>query len=324
MGDEHLSTILETESNEVIKSSVENLVPIPSESEVTFDNERECDVPDVPIENFKIYSNPLFDDEEIISRKIDLHQFAESDLIESLLNRDNLIDSSPKFDYFLKELSGELAHIDPIPPGIEEADFDLEEEIRLVENLLYDNLFPRPLEELNVKIADTIVESLSPSAILVEDGDSLIEEIDLILDTDELIPSGIESHDYDSKRDIYFLEELLSNDTLLFSENESSNFDHYDVLSSPRPPPEPPDVEIFFDLKPDMGILIAKMVEDIFEHHVLMPKVLPTFPTLCPNIDTLLPFSSKNENKVLKPGILSYLLVSHRAKAIFDFFLRAR
>nr|GEV48460.1 hypothetical protein [Tanacetum cinerariifolium] len=41
MGDEHLSTILETESDELIKSSVENLVPIPSEYEVTSDNERE-------------------------------------------------------------------------------------------------------------------------------------------------------------------------------------------------------------------------------------------------------------------------------------------
>nr|GFB53458.1 hypothetical protein [Tanacetum cinerariifolium] len=33
MGDEHLDTIIATESDEVIKSSVENLVPIPSESE---------------------------------------------------------------------------------------------------------------------------------------------------------------------------------------------------------------------------------------------------------------------------------------------------
>nr|GEW77643.1 hypothetical protein [Tanacetum cinerariifolium] len=33
MGDEHLSTILEMKSDEIIKSSVENLVPIPSESE---------------------------------------------------------------------------------------------------------------------------------------------------------------------------------------------------------------------------------------------------------------------------------------------------
>nr|GFB21123.1 hypothetical protein [Tanacetum cinerariifolium] len=43
MGNEHLSTISETRSDEVIKSSVKNLVPIPSESEVTSDNERECD-----------------------------------------------------------------------------------------------------------------------------------------------------------------------------------------------------------------------------------------------------------------------------------------
>ncbi|GKF33209.1 hypothetical protein Tco_0106409 [Tanacetum coccineum] len=92
---------------------------------------------DVPMENFKIYLNPLFIDEEIISTKIDPHSFnAESNLIEYLLNRDTLIDSSPKFDFLFEEFSSELAHIDPIPPGIEKADFDLEEEIRLVENFV--------------------------------------------------------------------------------------------------------------------------------------------------------------------------------------------
>ncbi|GJV04168.1 hypothetical protein Tco_1337737 [Tanacetum coccineum] len=79
-------------------------------------------------------------DEEIISTKIDPHHFnAESDLIESLLNRNTLIISSPKFDSLLEEFSGELAHINLIPPGINEADLDPEEEIRLVEKLLYDN-----------------------------------------------------------------------------------------------------------------------------------------------------------------------------------------
>ncbi|GJT94022.1 hypothetical protein Tco_1082867 [Tanacetum coccineum] len=43
MGDEHLDTILETESDKFIKSSVENLVPIPSESEGIPDSV--CDVP---------------------------------------------------------------------------------------------------------------------------------------------------------------------------------------------------------------------------------------------------------------------------------------
>nr|GEU64191.1 hypothetical protein [Tanacetum cinerariifolium] len=42
---EHLSTPPKTESDEILKSSVEKLVPIPSECEVTSDNESECDVP---------------------------------------------------------------------------------------------------------------------------------------------------------------------------------------------------------------------------------------------------------------------------------------
>nr|GFC52365.1 hypothetical protein [Tanacetum cinerariifolium] len=43
MGDEHLNTIPATESDEFIKSSVESLVPIPSESEGIPDNM--CDMP---------------------------------------------------------------------------------------------------------------------------------------------------------------------------------------------------------------------------------------------------------------------------------------
>nr|GEU78009.1 hypothetical protein [Tanacetum cinerariifolium] len=213
---------------------------------------------DVSMENFKIYLNPLFDDEKIIYTKIDPHYFnAESNILESLLNRDTLIDSSPKFNYLLEEFSGELAHIDPIPPGIEEVDFDLEEEIRLVENLSYDNSYPRPLEELNAEITNTILESLSIS-----------------------------------------YPQLISNDPLPLLENESSNFDHHDDPSFPRPPLEPPDVEVFFDFEPDTSVLTTKVV-NVF--------------------DTLLPFLSENEDKVFKPGILSYLLVSHWDKTTFDF-----
>nr|GFD16600.1 hypothetical protein [Tanacetum cinerariifolium] len=43
IGDEHLDTISATKSDEVIKSSVENLIPIPSESEGIPDHM--CDVP---------------------------------------------------------------------------------------------------------------------------------------------------------------------------------------------------------------------------------------------------------------------------------------
>ncbi|GKD42445.1 hypothetical protein Tco_1267090, partial [Tanacetum coccineum] len=161
---------------------------------------------DVPVENFKIYLNPLLKfDEEIFSTEInplynevlkDLdsippgnendHFNAESDLIKSFLNKDILI-TFPKIDFLLEEFAGELTLINPIPSGIDEVDFDHEEDIRLTEKLLYDNSSPRPLEELNSEIS---IESFSPSPIPIEDSDSLMEEIDTFLASDDSIPSG--------------------------------------------------------------------------------------------------------------------------------------
>nr|GEV96137.1 hypothetical protein [Tanacetum cinerariifolium] len=95
MGYEHLSTISKMESDEVIESNAKKLLPIPSEYEVTFDDENDDDESlsdeDVPIEEFKVYSNPLFDDEEIHSDRLDPHYFhVESDFVESLSNHDTL------------------------------------------------------------------------------------------------------------------------------------------------------------------------------------------------------------------------------------------
>nr|GEV70446.1 hypothetical protein [Tanacetum cinerariifolium] len=270
---------------------------------------------DVLMENSKIYSNPLFNDEEINSNKIDLHYFnAESNLIESLPNRDTLFDSSPKFDY-LKEFSGKL-----MPTSIineEHIRRGHEEYISHIEKLLTINSFPRPLENFH---ANTIIKTLPTSPIPVEDSDSLREEIDIFTGTDDLMPPGIKSDDYDSEGDIHFLEELLSNNSLPLLKNKSSNFDHHDDPSFPCPPPEPSDVEIFFE--PDSGVLTTKVVKGIFEHYVLMPNILPTLPTFDPLysvFDTLFLFLSKKEDKVFKPGILSYLLVSHRDKITSDF-----
>nr|GEW30559.1 hypothetical protein [Tanacetum cinerariifolium] len=212
---------------------------------------------DVSMENFKIYSNPFFDDEEIISNKIDPHYFnVESNLIESFPNQDTLFDSSPKFE----EFSGEL-----MPTSIineERIKRDHEEYISLMEKLLTINSFPRLLEKFH---ANTIIETLPTSSIPVEDSDSLREEIDIFTGNDDLIPPGIESDDYDSKRDIHFLEELLGNDSIPLPENESSNFDHHDDPSFPHPPPEPPDVEVFFDFEPNSGELTSAVMNNINE-----------------------------------------------------------
>nr|GFA38387.1 hypothetical protein [Tanacetum cinerariifolium] len=170
----------------------------------------------------------------------------ESDFVESLLNRDTFIDFPSKFDF-----SGELAHI---KPEIPKSDFDFEEEIRLIENLLYDNSFPRPPKELNAKIVDIIIESI-PLPIPVPDGNSQQEEIDIVTETDDMLPPSVENDDDDlsnyslleeadlllvsdnsippsienvaddPKGDICFLEELLIDNSIFSHESFDSSFE---------------------------------------------------------------------------------------------------
>nr|GFD46436.1 hypothetical protein [Tanacetum cinerariifolium] len=90
----------------------------------------------------KIFSNPLFD-EEIIPMKIDQHPYP----------------------IMLNEFAGELTLLKSIPPRIDETDCDPEEEIRLIEKLLYDNSSPRPPKEFASKNSDIESESFSPSPI---------------------------------------------------------------------------------------------------------------------------------------------------------------
>nr|GFB84196.1 hypothetical protein [Tanacetum cinerariifolium] len=230
MRDEHLDTITATESDELIKSSVEDLVPIPSESEgengcdvpscfttfsnILFDDDYEFDsVDDQSLHNEdfseKIFSNPLFE-KEISSIKKNKHHFkAESDLVESILNRDSsIISSSSKIDSLLDEFAGELTLLKSIPPGVDKTDCHPENEIRLSQRLLYDNSSPRPPEEFNSENSNAEIESFSPSPIPNEDSDSFMEEINLFLTPDDPMPPSIKDDD-DSEGGILFLERLL-------------------------------------------------------------------------------------------------------------------
>nr|GEZ27888.1 pre-mRNA splicing Prp18-interacting factor [Tanacetum cinerariifolium] len=166
----------------------------------------------------------------------------------------------PFIDSLLEEFSGELAHIDLISPEIKEANFDPEEEIRLVKKLLYDNSYPRPPKEFNSENSDAVIESLSLSPIPVEGSDSLMEEIDICLALNDSMSPGFKNDDYDSEGNILFLEELLNEDSFSLPENESFQFDHYFDPSSPRPPTKPPDDDgIYFDDEPDTRLLTAKV-----------------------------------------------------------------
>ncbi|GJV54059.1 hypothetical protein Tco_1449800 [Tanacetum coccineum] len=198
--------------------------------------------------------------------------------------------------------------------GYDDDNLYSEGEIHLVERLLYDNSSPCPPKELNV---ENSIESFSPSPIPVEDSDSLMEEIDVLLASDGSIPPGIESDDYDSEGD-----------------------DNFTSL---------PEFESFHGDYPDLGDSTINVVEDI---PVDVPNILPTHPTLhmdfdfipshndlgsdldvsslfgdrnkiydpgicikvestrflanhSPMIDTLLPFSSENKEKVFNHGVLA-------------------
>ncbi|GJW40131.1 putative reverse transcriptase domain-containing protein [Tanacetum coccineum] len=216
---------------------------------------------DIPKENFIVFSNPLFDlDEEIASTKVDrindevlegIHSIppgidsfdAESDLVESVLNQDISIDSSPKIDSLSNEFAGELILPKSIPPEIEEVEFDPEGDILFLESLLYDNSSPRPPEALQAN--SNAIESLPPSHIPVADNDSLMEEIDLFLADDGSIPPGIESDDVDS----------VDDDTSISL----------------------PEFESFYVDYPNSGNSTIDVVEDI---PVDVPNVLPTHPIL--------------------------------------------
>ncbi|GJT48779.1 hypothetical protein Tco_0974936 [Tanacetum coccineum] len=316
MRDEHINTILATESNEVIKSSVENLVPIPSEFEGMSD-----DMSDMPN-----YDNNRVN--------------VESDLLESLINRDTSIVHSSKIDPILEEFAGELAHIAPIPPGIVEADFDsnndtssddddfedveyvslgevndveqeekefdLEDILQIQDVILREKLLN--VHHLISKIEslkdnptpDHVLESPYPFPIPVADSDS--SEISLSF-SDNSLPEFESFSDH--------TEETRSGSTTThanYSLPEYESF-HFDNPSLPRPPPEPPDVclDMLYNdesFEPGEGenIVVSNVEEDdsfTFTIRTFLPFL--TYPEVSP-----LSCSTGSEDLIFDPGIITF------------------
>nr|GEX57228.1 hypothetical protein [Tanacetum cinerariifolium] len=165
MENEHLDTIPETESDEFIKSSVENLVPIlikhaQSEEAQELLNKLLHDVQNIH-EELTDEFNPIHNED--LDSTLKNNRFdTKSYLLESLPNRDTLMASSPKIDSLLAEFAD--FHANP----------------------------------------NTIIESLPTFPIPIEDSDPFMEEIDLFLASDGSIPSGIDSEYSDSEGDNLF------------------------------------------------------------------------------------------------------------------------
>ncbi|GJT20465.1 hypothetical protein Tco_0890402 [Tanacetum coccineum] len=342
MEDEDIDTIPEKESDKNNESSAENLVQNPSESGATSDNESECDSPifdDSPLDVFEdncvIFSRPLFDsygdttsseyssdDESILEEdafsnlpfKFDVESISSDvyplydEVLEDIDSTNYLIDSindfSPKIDPLLEEFVGELALINPIPPGIAGVNFDPKGDSHRVEKLSYDNSSPCPPKELN---SEDIIDFFSAFPIPVEGSDFLLEETNTILSyLDDSLPeletfsfdieeknSGSTTTHFDYYLPIYEkfsfhddpTEEKNSGSTTTHADISLPKYDsfHFDLSDTSLQLTDksdsvfekfddelahiisPPEYDCYyFDIEPDLGELTRVVVEDIF------------------------------------------------------------
>ncbi|GKE80309.1 hypothetical protein Tco_1550309 [Tanacetum coccineum] len=171
MGDEHLDTIPKMEMDEVIKFSVEDLVPIPSESEGISD-----DTCDVPVCDDSSTFDALKDHVEIFPDSNDDDTSSDDDDFEDI----KYVDASLP-DSELVSLE-EVNDVDQ-----EKGEFDLEnilqvQDVILQEKLLNINRLIANIESLNdISTPNYVLKSPSSVPISVTDSDSFFEESDTSL-----------------------------------------------------------------------------------------------------------------------------------------------
>ncbi|GJZ44556.1 hypothetical protein Tco_0591811 [Tanacetum coccineum] len=195
MGNEELSTIPEKELDEFIKSSVEDFVPIPSESEDTSGSDSECDLPscddfspiNVSKEKSMTFSNPLLDSND------DFTSSDDESLSDEDVPKDNVkIYSNPLFEFDDEYISSD------VNPLFDEVLENIESKDSYVSNLDEPALLVTPLFDFNED------ECFDPGGE--------IDEIIAFLDID--VSMDIEDGYHDSEGDIIYLESLLNNDTI--------------------------------------------------------------------------------------------------------------
>ncbi|GJW42284.1 hypothetical protein Tco_0071083 [Tanacetum coccineum] len=295
MGDENLSTIPEKESDKVIKSSFEDLIPILSESEDAFDNDRECDLPfyddspplDVLGGNSVTFFNPLSDSNDDFISSDD-----ESLPEEGVLEENVKIYLNPLFDFDDKYSSSDVNSL------FNEVLEDIESKDSYVSNLDEPDLLDTPFSDANED------ECFDP-------GDD-INEIDAFLDID--FSTDIEDGYHGLEGDIIYLKSFLINDTI-------HNLPHGVFLDhDPKSLNDEPNID---DLK------IKENVRFTFEdrHYLSLTFVIKIFLLfLTYPVNSLLLLSSGSEDIIFDPGISAYSFYSLEPVAyenpmmIFPFF----
>nr|GEW56564.1 hypothetical protein [Tanacetum cinerariifolium] len=156
MGYKHLNTTPETKSDEIIKSGVEELVPNPSECEVTSEDKRECDV--LICENSHIFDDhsEIFFDSNNDDISSDDDTFEDIEYIEASLPDSKIVSLEEENDVYQREEEVDLEDIFQIQ------DVVLHEKLlsinRLIANIKSFNDNPSPGCVLNSSVSIPIFE----------------------------------------------------------------------------------------------------------------------------------------------------------------------
>ncbi|GJY77886.1 hypothetical protein Tco_0483687 [Tanacetum coccineum] len=310
MGDEHLDTIPATESDEVIKSSVENLVPIPSESEGIPDNV--CDVPlcnnPTSLEAFKEHSETIIDSNDDSTS-------SDDDSYENI----DYVDASPPDAEIVS-----LEVVEIVIPEVGGIDTDILLTIKddiLREKLLNVNLLIANIEALKDNPApssDVMTKSSSTSLnLFLEETNTFDNSLteSFCFDLEEISSGSTTTRsdyslpDYEAFYDNH-IEEKSSGSTTTHADFSQYDSFIFDLSINPFPPADrsdfyheefadelahiisPPEYDHFcFKIEPELGNLTMDVVEDIFqtrEPRVHVPNVLNTHPTLHLDLDLIL------------------------------------
>ncbi|GJS51792.1 hypothetical protein Tco_0625154, partial [Tanacetum coccineum] len=263
MGDEHLDTIPTTESDEVIKSSVENLVPIPSESEGIPD--KMCDVPlcnnPTPLEAFKEHSEIVVDFNDDSTSSDDGSPYGE-----------------------------DIEYVDASPPDSELVSLEVVENVTPEDGEIEDDVLREKLSKINLLIAkiEAMNSNPPPSSDFVTKSSST--SLNLFLEETNTFDNSLT----ESETFCFDLEENKKSSGSITTHADFSQYDSFifDLLINPCPPADRSDFyheefagelahiispseydHFYFKIEPELGNFTMDVVEDIFDNPTREPRV---------------------------------------------------
>ncbi|GJU68781.1 hypothetical protein Tco_1255040 [Tanacetum coccineum] len=298
MGDEQLDTIPATESDEVIKSSVEDLIPIPSESEGIPER---CDVPfhdnSLPLDTSKDQFEDFSDSNDVSTSSDD-----DSFSIDNI----EYVEASPPDS---EPVSSEVMEI--VIPEVRGIDDDILLTIKddiIREKLLDVNLLVAKIEALKDNPTPSLTKSPSTSSnFFLEEtntfDNSLPESETFCFNLEEISSGSPTTHsdysipDYEDFYDDH-IEKISSGSTTTHANFSQYDSFIFDLSINSFPPADRSDFheefadelthiisqseyDCFFKNDPELGNLTMDVVGDIFptrEPRVHVPNVYPSHP----------------------------------------------